>query len=434
MKSVLCCLIALSLSVSIAHGKQSAQGKSKPPFFNVMDLGVCNSSAALSAEAFRAAIQAAKLVGGGTVYVPAGNYVSGPIELISNLTLYIDAGAAIRFSATRLPLTPGRQQGVEVPTLVPLIGGHDLENVAITNCTVHHAHGAVTIGSETSGGVCNVVARSITAVDTENGIRIKSARGRGGVVQDVRFDNFTMEDADTKIIVTTYYVKRAEGPTAEEPISVRTPVFRNIAISDVTITHARNSAIDIEGLPGMPITELGLTDILDSGAVGLVAAHTGALDLHHTQLNPCRGPAFAIESASNLILNDVTSRKSAPGSPVIQLNECEGAILRNSRTFPGTGVFLSTKKGGYERSSSQSMRLQAPRRRPRNQAFPLGINERTLAAFPIFARQTRVHQMQLSNRKEPNNEAHHPLSRIRGTVLRSSFSAGNALDDHQSLA
>ena len=69
--------------------------------------------------------------GGGTVYVPAGKYTTGPIQMVSNLTLYFDAGSIVRFPATILPLTPGRQQGVETPTPIPLIGGHDLENVAV---------------------------------------------------------------------------------------------------------------------------------------------------------------------------------------------------------------------------------------------------------------------------------------------------------------
>ena len=113
------------------------------------------------------------------------------------------------------------------------------EHVTITNCTVHHAHGAVVIGSETSGSVRNVVASNITAVGTENGIRIKSRRGRGGVVEDVRFDNWTMENVGVGIVVTSYYIMGGEVATKEEPVSERTPVFRNIAVSNVTINGAK---------------------------------------------------------------------------------------------------------------------------------------------------------------------------------------------------
>ena len=53
--------------------------------FNVMDYGAHNDGSAPATQAIRSAIQAAKAAGGGTVYFPAGNYVTGPIELVSNL-------------------------------------------------------------------------------------------------------------------------------------------------------------------------------------------------------------------------------------------------------------------------------------------------------------------------------------------------------------
>jgi polygalacturonase len=218
------------------------------------------------------------------------------------------------------------------------------ESVTITNCTVHRAHGAVVIGSETSGSIRNVVASNITAVDTENGIRIKSRRGRGGVVEDVRFDNWTMENVGVGIVVTSYYVMGGEVATKEEPVSERTPVYRRIGISNVTINGAKK-VIDIEGLPEMPISALRLTDIIGSGKVGLSARHTDTLELHHVQVNADRGPVFAIETASNLELDGVTTRKPTAVSPVLRLTQTPGAVLRNSRAFPGTETFLSAGPG-----------------------------------------------------------------------------------------
>src|ERR1035437_213311 len=100
--------------------------------FNVLDYGAHNDGSAPATEAIRSAIQAAKVAGGGTVYIPAGKYVSGPIELVSNLVLHIEAGAIVQFPAARLPYSKGRTQGIETIGPVPLIGGHDLENVSIT--------------------------------------------------------------------------------------------------------------------------------------------------------------------------------------------------------------------------------------------------------------------------------------------------------------
>jgi len=106
------------------------------PVFNVLDYGARNDGSAPATEAIRSAIQAAKAAGGGTVYFPGGNYVTGSIALVSNLVLHIDAGATLRFPATRLPYTWGRIQGIECLTAVPLIGGRDLENVSITGLRI----------------------------------------------------------------------------------------------------------------------------------------------------------------------------------------------------------------------------------------------------------------------------------------------------------
>ena len=85
------------------------------PVFNVLDYGAHRDGSTNSTEAFRSAIQAAKAAGGGTVFVPAGNYITGPIELVSNLVLHIDAGATLRFPATRLPFTEGPAAGHRMP-------------------------------------------------------------------------------------------------------------------------------------------------------------------------------------------------------------------------------------------------------------------------------------------------------------------------------
>jgi hypothetical protein len=136
-----------------------------------------------------------------------------------------------------------------------------------------------------------------------------------------------------------------EKDTTEEPFSRRTPTFRNIAISNVTISHATKADIDVEGLPEMPITTLLLSNVFGSGKMGMLATNTDAMELHHVQLNPDEGEPFHIESSASLLLDDVTSRRPVAGSPVIRLTGSPGAILRDSRAFPGTKTFLSTSPG-----------------------------------------------------------------------------------------
>ena len=190
----------------------------------------------------------------------------------------------------------------------------------------------------------NIVASNITAVDTENGIRIKSRRGRGGVIEDLRFDNWTMRHVGEGIVVTSYYRMEGEAPPRDEPFSERTPVFRNIAFSHITIDGAK-TAVEIEGLPEMPITALRLTDVFASAQAGLIAHKTDGLEVRNVRIDVARGPAFEIDSSANLELDGVSTRASLAGSPVVRLTHSAGAVLRNSNAFPGTWSFLSTGIG-----------------------------------------------------------------------------------------
>jgi polygalacturonase len=219
------------------------------------------------------------------------------------------------------------------------------ENVSITNCTVHRAHGAVTIGSETSGWVRNLVASNLTCLGTQMGVRIKSRRGRGGGVENVRFDNWVMEDVGQAINVTNYYLMEGEvRRDGLEPVSKTTPIFRDIAISHMTIRRSR-VAINIEGLPEMPIEGLRISDVVASAKTGMKAFNTAGLELHNVQINAESGPSFLVRDSRDLELDHVTSRAPLADSPVVRIDRSPGAIVRASRAFPGTKTFLSTGVG-----------------------------------------------------------------------------------------
>jgi polygalacturonase len=471
----------------------AAQGPAAPHpfFFNVLDYGAKRDGSASSTAAIRSAIQACAKAGGGTVFIPAGQYISGAIEMVSNMTLYLDSGAVLRFAANRqeYPMVQSRFEGVETQAPAAMIGGHHLENititgrgtivadnaewrklmgepayrtawndllgklerkepvmeeqrrdaamslradfirpvesrnvliegihimggpmwvlhilycqnvvirnvvvesfpgantdgvdvdssrhvrisdsyfdtgddaiclksgkdadglrvnrptedVAITNCTIHRGHGAVVLGSETSGGIRNVVASNIVAQGTDRGIRIKSTRGRGGVLENIRFDNWVIEDTPNPAIEVTNYYTRAPS----EPVSVRTPIFRNIAISNVTINRCK-TAVSIEGLPEMPVEGLRLSDIVANAKEGLRAFNTTGLELHNVRINPESGIPFLIRDSTQLDLDGVQTRNPKPGVPVVRLDSSKGVSVRNSVAWPGTEVFLSMAPG-----------------------------------------------------------------------------------------
>ena len=72
--------------------------------------------------------------------------------------------------------------------------GKACENITITNCVMLSGHGGVVIGSEMSGGVRRVTISNCVFDGTDSGIRLKSSRGRGGVVEELRVDNIVMKN------------------------------------------------------------------------------------------------------------------------------------------------------------------------------------------------------------------------------------------------
>jgi polygalacturonase len=117
-------------------------------------------------------------------------------------------------------------------------------------------HGGVVIGSEMSGSVRNVVISNCVFDGTDRGIRLKSTRGRGGVVENIRVSNIVMRDIQREAILLD--LKYSKMP--EEPLSERTPIFRNIHISHMTGVDVK-IPVYIRGLEESPITDVILSDI-----------------------------------------------------------------------------------------------------------------------------------------------------------------------------
>ncbi|MCX6951483.1 MAG: glycoside hydrolase family 28 protein, partial [Verrucomicrobia bacterium] len=162
------------------------------------------------------------------------------------------------------------------------------EFVTVTNCVMFQGHGAVVIGSETSGGIRNITASNCVSVGTECGIRIKSQRGRGGLLENFRFDNWVIEDAlKIALEITTRY-----GRTEEEPFSRRTPVFRNFAYSNITIVNAKKIAT-VEGLPEKAIEQLRFSDITATGQAGFMVDHATDIEFHTVRATASTGSALS---------------------------------------------------------------------------------------------------------------------------------------------
>ena len=149
--------------------------------------------------------------------------------------------------------------------------GRPCENVVVDGCTVFAGHGGFVVGSEMSGGVKNIMVRNCQFLGTDVGLRFKSTRGRGGIVENIYVDGISMTDIETYALTfNMYYGGKsvaevlADGSTTGKVVSVpvdeTTPVFRNIDIRNVVCNHA-GLAMEFNGLPEMPIQGIRLKDI-----------------------------------------------------------------------------------------------------------------------------------------------------------------------------
>jgi polygalacturonase len=157
----------------------------------------------------------------------------------------------------------------------------------IANCKFLHGHG-MSIGSGTEGGIEDLLVRDCNFDSTDSGIRIKTSRGRGGVLQNLTYENLTMTAVKNPIYIIDYYPEREapKDPSTEkaEPVTDRTPINKNILIRNVTATNCPTAGT-IRGLPEAPVTDLTLTNVTISAKTGMKIYHARGIRFADSKLN-----------------------------------------------------------------------------------------------------------------------------------------------------
>ena len=173
------------------------------------------------------------------------------------------------------------------------------ENIEVTDCAFKHGHG-MSIGSETVGGVRNVSVRNCTFEDTDNGLRIKSRRERGGVVENISYIDIKMKNVHPAISIVGYYQlsTRDRYPQNDkaQPMADTTPVFRDIRIANVTATSTTEAGL-IVGLPESPAENIVLENVHITAPEGLTFAHAKGVQLKNTQVTVTKGKPIILEDA-----------------------------------------------------------------------------------------------------------------------------------------
>jgi polygalacturonase len=199
--------------------------------------------------------------------------------------------------------------------------GIPTENVIVRNSTVYHAHGGFVIGSEMSGGARNIFVYDCTFIGTDIGLRFKTTRGRGGLVEKIFAKNIVMKDiVGEAILFDMYYMAKDPIPLAGEnreaikekllPVTEETPVFRDFHISNVVCDGA-SKALFIRGLPEMSISDIYLDHLVIQSDKGIDIQEAKNIQLSNVKvISNEKLPLINIHNDTTVSFNKIDYNKS----------------------------------------------------------------------------------------------------------------------------
>jgi len=197
------------------------------------------------------------------------------------------------------------------------------ENILVDNCKVFKGHGGFVVGSEMSGGVRNISVRNCQFLGTDVGLRFKSNRGRGGLVENIFISNIYMFDIVTdSFLFDLYYIGKSSSETLEDgdvtptvesipPVTKETPSFRNIYISNIVSRNARR-AMFFNGLPEMNISNINVENTIITSRFGAVICESDGIRFKNVQIIQKTGAALTLQNVKNFDLKDFKYPENLP--------------------------------------------------------------------------------------------------------------------------
>src|SRR5215813_926462 len=217
------------------------------------------------------------------------------------------------------------------------------EDITVTNCVFGTGHGGVVIGSETSGGVRNVTVSNCVCNGTRRGLYIKSARGRGSIVENFRASNVILKNIlDTAVHIGMFYTGSDRAARVEK--NEATPTFRNFHFSHIIVEGAPHGVI-VEGLPENPIREFSLENVTVNGVEsGLTCSNTQQARFERLSVNSAAGPSYLFSDLRELELSSLRSAKANAEQVVIRMERVENVSV-TSCTAPESSRALIEVRG-----------------------------------------------------------------------------------------
>jgi polygalacturonase len=193
--------------------------------------------------------------------------------------------------------------------------GIPTENLIVDNCKVFNGHGGFVVGSEMSGGVRNIIVRNCEFLGTDVGLRFKSARGRGGLVENIFIEKISMFDIATEsLLFDLYYGGKSAVEMLEEnwtkpqetsipEVTEETPAFRNIFVKEMIARNVRR-AIYFNGLPEMNIKNIQIENAFITSQTGAELSESKDILFKNVTIIPEKGPALLLNNVKNMKVDE----------------------------------------------------------------------------------------------------------------------------------
>jgi polygalacturonase len=194
--------------------------------------------------------------------------------------------------------------------------GRPDEDITITNCVMYRGHGGVTIGSEMSGGVKNVTVSNCVFRGTDIGIRIKSQRGRGGVVENVTVSNVVMQDVPRPFVITTFYMGR-DKPEDSVPVDEGTPRYRRFQFDNILARGAKEAG-SITGLKEMPVEDILFSNVRLQAVKGFTCTCAKDIVFQDVVIDTDSGPALMLHECNDIDTARLKTNTPHDGSPLLE--------------------------------------------------------------------------------------------------------------------
>lgn len=198
------------------------------------------------------------------------------------------------------------------------------ENITITNCTMLKGHGGVVIGSEMSGNVKRIAITNCVFEGTDRGIRIKTMRGRGGVIEDILVSNIVMNNMINEgVLITLRYQN-----TKPEPVSERTPACNNVRISNI-IQRGGERPVAIYGLDEREVSQISFSNMESTTRRGILIENGSDISFHDMKMEIREGSALEVKDSKNISWDKVTVKTPLTDLPYLKLTNCKGLVVTN---------------------------------------------------------------------------------------------------------